>query len=83
MSNPTLDEALVQRNVRSHEIEQVITHFFLRLTSRMNCSAPEIADGLVGSLATFLTVAAMPNERAEVVDRVCRELRFRTSGKGR
>jgi hypothetical protein len=81
MSNPTLVEALKHDNRRAHEIESYVTMFFLKLTSKMNCTPAEIADGLVGSISHFIAVSAMPNERAEVVDRVCNEIRRRVTGR--
>ncbi len=79
MSNPTLEEALAHQSRRSHEIQTVITHFFLQLTARMNCSMSEIAEGLVGTTAHYIAVAAMPNERAEVADRMCAEIQRRVT----
>ena len=74
-----LDQALQAQSQRAHEIQDVITFFFLKLTSRMNCSPTEIAEGLVGAAASYIAVAAMPNERAEVADAFCAELKRRVT----
>ena len=74
-----LDKALQAQHQRAHEIQDVITHFFLRLTARMNCSTIEIAEGLIGATAAYIAVAAMPNERAEVADAMCAELKRRVT----
>ena len=45
----------------------------------MNCSTIEIAEGLIGATAAYIAVAAMPNERAEVADAMCAELKRRVT----
>ena len=74
-----LQQNLEAQNRRAHEIQDCITFFFLKLTSKMNCSPTEIAEGLVGATAAYIAVAAMPNERAEVADAVCAEIKRRVT----